>query len=139
MLSKHPGRCRFPHGHSRRVEIVLSSHTLDAADMVCDFKAVKIAVAECLDDFDHAMAINSTDQLRPVMEQSGQRLVIFENQDPTTEVLARYVYTHVETIIRNTDTVRNGQGLEYRFPPGLSLDRVRVWETSTSWAEYGTD
>ena len=30
MLSKHPGRCRFPHGHSRRVDVVLSAEDLDA-------------------------------------------------------------------------------------------------------------
>jgi hypothetical protein len=46
MLSKHPEKCKFPHGHSRRVEVVLSAETLDAADMVCDFKAVKLAIGE---------------------------------------------------------------------------------------------
>jgi hypothetical protein len=24
----------------------------------------------------------------------------------------------------------------YRLPEGLELERIRVWETSTSWAEY---
>lgn len=139
MLSKHPGRCRFPHGHSRRIEVVLSAEQLDASDMVCDFKAIKVIVAECLDDFDHAMAINSADRLRPVMEQSGQRLVIFEDEDPTTEVLARHLFNSVAAQIRERESVRNGHGLEYRFPQGLILERVRVWETSSSWAEYGID
>ena len=44
MLSKHPGACRFPHGHSRTVEIVLVADTLDDRDMVVDFKAIKQAL-----------------------------------------------------------------------------------------------
>ena len=43
MLSKHGGKCRFPHGHSRRIEVVLVADQLNAADMVCDFKALKMA------------------------------------------------------------------------------------------------
>ena len=38
MLSKHPGLCRFPHGHSRRVDVVLGAETLDSSGMVCDFR-----------------------------------------------------------------------------------------------------
>ena len=41
MLSKHPDLCKFPHGHSRKVEIVLEADTLDHNEMVCDFKAFK--------------------------------------------------------------------------------------------------
>jgi hypothetical protein len=48
MLSKHSGNCRFPHGHSRRIEIVVVSDALDVMDMVCDFKALKAALAPFL-------------------------------------------------------------------------------------------
>ncbi|MEO1511971.1 MAG: 6-carboxytetrahydropterin synthase, partial [Planctomycetota bacterium] len=61
MLSKHPGRCRYPHGHSRRVDVVISSEVLDENDMVCDFKAVKLAVGAFVDRFDHALVVNSED------------------------------------------------------------------------------
>ncbi len=33
-------------------------------------------------------------------------------------------------------TVRTPTGATYKIPEGLQLERVRVWETSTSWAEY---
>ncbi len=46
LLSKHPGKCRFPHGHSRRIEVVLAADTLDERDMVCDFKALKQLAAD---------------------------------------------------------------------------------------------
>ena len=36
LLSKHPGNCKFPHGHTRSVEMVFRAETLDANDMVLD-------------------------------------------------------------------------------------------------------
>ncbi len=136
MLSKHPDRCRFPHGHTRRIEVVVSAPTLDANDMVCDFKALKVAVAEFIDTFDHAMAINSEDKARAALEAIGDRLVVFENTDPTTEVLAKHIFEYVKASIGSGRTFADRSGFSYRFPPGLKLERVRVGETSTTWAEY---
>ncbi|MFI4896995.1 MAG: 6-pyruvoyl trahydropterin synthase family protein [Phycisphaerales bacterium JB059] len=138
MLSKHPDRCRFPHGHSRRVELVLSSDRLDENDMVCDFKALKLAVAGFLDDWDHAMAINSADPMvETLAAASGDRLIVFENEDPTTEVLARRIFEHLEAQIRGGVTLTDERGGTFRLPPHVRVERVRVGETSTSWAEYG--
>lgn len=136
MLSKHPDRCRFPHGHTRRIEVVVSAQTLDANDMVCDFKALKVAVAEFIDTFDHAMAINSQDKARPAMEAIGDRLVVFQDTDPTTEVLAKHIFEYVKARIGSGQTFADRSGISYRFPAGLKLERVRVGETSTTWAEY---
>jgi 6-pyruvoyltetrahydropterin/6-carboxytetrahydropterin synthase len=138
MLSKHPDRCRFPHGHSRRVELVLSSESLDDNDMVCDFKALKLAVAGFLDDWDHAMAINSADPMAETLAAaSGERLIVFENEDPTTEVLARRIYEHLEAQIRGGAILTDERGGTFRLPAHVRVERVRVGETSTSWAEYG--
>ncbi len=139
MLSKHPGRCRFPHGHSRRIEVVLASETLDANDMVCDFKAIKLAVGELLDAWDHAMAVNSDDpSLEQVKSVAGDRVVVFQGEDPTTEALARRIYEHVTGLLASGGAVRDDDGAEYRFPGGVRVERVRVGETSSSWAEYGS-
>jgi 6-pyruvoyltetrahydropterin/6-carboxytetrahydropterin synthase len=143
MLSKHPGKCRFPHGHSRRVEVVLASESLDANDMVCDFKAIKLGVGEFINSFDHAMAINSKDAMTPVFEErfEGQRLVVFQDQDPTTEVLAKRIYDHLKGEIAAGRTYaltdRQGAAYSYRMPASLRVERVRVSETSSTWAEYG--
>ena len=59
MLSKHPDKCRFPHGHSRRVEFVLEAEELDGNEMVCDFKIIKQAVGDWLDGLDHAICMNT--------------------------------------------------------------------------------
>lgn len=49
MLSKHPDKCRFPHGHTRKVEFTLEADALDPNEMVCDFKVVKETMEALLD------------------------------------------------------------------------------------------
>ncbi|MBA4028123.1 MAG: 6-pyruvoyl tetrahydropterin synthase [Planctomyces sp.] len=138
MLSKHPGLCRHPHGHSRRIDVVLWRQALDTQEMVCDFKALKLAMAPILAQLDHAMAINSRDPARQSLETTSGRLVIFEDQDPTTEVLARWVYQFLSAELAAGKVYRDSGGVEYRFPDGVRLERVRVSETASTWAEYGT-
>ncbi|MCE2654165.1 MAG: 6-carboxytetrahydropterin synthase, partial [Planctomycetaceae bacterium] len=140
MLSKHPGLCRYPHGHSRRVDVVLSADTLDDRDMVCDFKALKLALKPWLDQWDHAMAVNSADPSLPALRQHprlAERLVTFQNEDPTTEAMARVIFQYLAQEIAAGKTYRDQHGSTYTFPPNVKLERVRVTETSSSWAEYG--
>ncbi len=136
MLMKHPGRCRFPHGHSRRVEIVLSSEKLDENDMVCDFQVIKLAVGEFLDGFDHAMAINSQDPMREALESVEHRLVVLKDEDPTTEVLARRIYEFLEGVLTQGQMFVSAEGRSLRFSAEVRVERVRVGETASSWAEY---
>lgn len=134
MLSKHPDKCRFPHGHTRRVEFVLEAAELDENEMVCDFKIIKDAVGEWLDTFDHAMCMNTADPAYAEFKQRyGERVIGFENQDPTTEVMARTIYDHTAAAL--ADYARRG-GTRYPLGSGVRLARVRVWETTSSWAEY---
>lgn len=140
LLSKHPGACRFPHGHTRRVDVVLSSETLDERDMVCDFKAIKLAVGAFIDRFDHAMAVNSDDpRVDDLRAASGDRILVFEGEDPTTEAMARVIFEHLAGVIADDSRTLTDpkDGAEYRFPGGIRLERVRVTETPTSWGEYG--
>jgi 6-pyruvoyltetrahydropterin/6-carboxytetrahydropterin synthase len=90
-LCKHPEKCRFPHGHSLKIEIVARGRFLDGNDMVCDYKALKVLVAEVVERLDHAMALNSEDPHLDALRTVGERLLLFEGQDPTTEVLARWI------------------------------------------------
>jgi 6-pyruvoyltetrahydropterin/6-carboxytetrahydropterin synthase len=63
----------------------------------------------------------------------GERVIGFENQDPTTELMARTIFDYTENALAEyaarTDT-------RYPLQLGVRLVRVRVWETSSSWAEY---
>ena len=93
MLSKHPDKCRYPHGHTRKVEFTLEAGNLDRNEMVCDFKIVKEIIGDYLESLDHAMCVNTKD---PAYEEFraryGDRVVPFENEDPTTEVMARVIF-----------------------------------------------
>ena len=134
MLAKHPDQCRFPHGHTRKVEFVIEAPDLDANEMVCDFKIVKEAIGTWLDSFDHAMCMNTEDPAYPEFKaRYGSRVIGFENQDPTTELMARTLFDHTAQALAayaaRSDT-------RYPLSTSARLLRVRVWETSSSWAEY---
>ena len=135
ILSKHPSKCRFPHGHSRRVEVVLAAATLDANDMVCDFKAVKLALKTFLDSWDHALAINTDDpNYAFYQEKYGTRVIPFVHTDPTSEVMAKTIFDEIARCL--TSAHRQG---DYAISAGVKVERVRVTETSSSWAEYSEE
>ncbi|MBA4138428.1 MAG: 6-pyruvoyl tetrahydropterin synthase [Opitutus sp.] len=134
LLSKHPEKCRFPHGHSRRVEVVLVADELDANDMVCDFKAVKRLLHAFLERWDHALAINAADPQFAYFRQTyGERVIVFEHADPTSEVMAKTI--HDELTARLTEEAARTGG-DYPIRRAVRVERVRVTETSSSWAEY---
>ena len=135
-LSKHPEKCRFPHGHSLRIEVVVRGSRLDGNDMVCDYKALKMLVADLVKRLDHAMALNSSDPQLDGLKVIGERVLLFEDQDPTTEVLVQWLFEKIDERLRSDGTVTSPSGTPYEIPKGLRLERVRVWETRTSWAEY---
>ena len=57
-----------PHGHTRSVEMVFRADSLDASDMVLDFKAVKQMMGDFLQQFDHSLCMNTEDR---TMDLSG--------------------------------------------------------------------
>jgi 6-pyruvoyltetrahydropterin/6-carboxytetrahydropterin synthase len=135
-LSKHPEKCRFPHGHSLRIEVVVRGRELDEHDMVCDFKAIKALVADIIDRLDHGMALNSADPELEGLRAIGDRVLLFEDMDPTSEVVARWIYQEMAGRLESTTSIKTNAGVVYSLPVGLELERIRVWETATSWGEY---
>jgi 6-pyruvoyltetrahydropterin/6-carboxytetrahydropterin synthase len=134
MLAKHPEKCRFPHGHSRTVELVLEADTLDANEMVCDFKLLKELMHGFLEQYDHALCMNTDDpEFSRMKSVYGERVIGFLNTDPTTEVMAATIFDHFKE--RLAAHVRRAGGV-YAARPEVRLVRVRVTETSSSWAEY---
>jgi 6-pyruvoyltetrahydropterin/6-carboxytetrahydropterin synthase len=135
-LSKHPEKCRFPHGHSLRIEVVARGRELDGNDMVCDYKALKMLVVDVVERLDHAMALNSADPKLEGLMAIGDRVILFDDTDPTTEVLARWLYLQIAERLAADGAVTTPSGTAYEIPKGLELEKVRVWETSSSWGEY---
>jgi 6-pyruvoyltetrahydropterin/6-carboxytetrahydropterin synthase len=133
MLSRHPEACRFPHGHTRTVEVVVSADALDANGMVVDFKALKFLCEDLIDAYDHATAVNTDDPFYPDLARRfpPEALVPFESEEPTTEAMARRLFEGI------SGRLASGFGRPpYQIPPGrVRLERVRVGETPNSWAE----
>ena len=137
MLAKHPEKCRFPHGHTRKVEFIVEADALDQNDMVCDFKVVKEVMAEFLERYDHALCVNTNDPKYAELKAAyDERVIGFTGLDPTTEVLAKTVHDHFRERLAEYASSDKPQ-----FPARTSLRivRVRVWETSSSWAEYSEE
>lgn len=134
MLTHHPDKCRFPHGHSRKVEMVLEADDVDAHGMVCDFKIVREAVGEYLDTFDHALCVNTQDPMFETLKKTyGDRVIAFPDTEPTTEVLAKTFFDHIE---KHLTAYAKRKETRYHLRSTVRLVRLRVWETSSSWAEY---
>lgn len=134
MLSKHPGKCRYPHGHTRKVEFTLEAAELDRNEMVCDFKIVEQIIGDYLQTLDHAMCINTADPAYGELRaRYGARIVPFENEDPTTEVMARVIFhvfsKELADYAAKKDTL-------YPLGESVRLVSVKIWETASSWAEY---
>jgi 6-pyruvoyltetrahydropterin/6-carboxytetrahydropterin synthase len=102
--------------------------------MVVDFKALKLAIEAYVERYDHTLAVNSKEPLLPELERLYPAgVVIFEDMDPTTEVLAKDLFDYVADVLKVGFTSE-----KYKIEPGVVvLERVRVWETPSSWAEYG--
>ena len=101
--------------------------------MVMDFKAIKEMMGEFLEQFDHALCMNTAD---PNFEKFraiyGDRIIPFEQSDPTSEAMARVVFEHAAAALKNAQAGNS----TYPVRDCVRLERVRVWETSSSWAEY---
>ncbi len=134
ILSKHPGKCRYPHGHTYKIEVSITSKELDENEMVCDFHAISAVVREYLKNLDHSIMLNSEDLANCAAMKDNPRTIIFESHDPTSEVLAKKIFEHIQKKMGSGKVV--SEGTNFTINPSARLERVRVWETSTAWAEY---
>jgi 6-pyruvoyltetrahydropterin/6-carboxytetrahydropterin synthase len=134
MLSKHAGKCRFPHGHTRKVEFTLEAEQLNRNEMVCDFLVVRQLIGDYLDVLDHAICVNTSDPAYPELRaRYGERIIGFENEDPTTEVMARVIFQAFAGKLADYSTRLDKS---YPIDAEVRLVSVKVWETASSWAEF---
>ena len=119
-LPGHKGKCENLHGHNGKAEVTLASADLDARKMVADFGDLGKALKDWLDaNFDHKVILCSRDPLLKILKEQGQDC--FETRDnPTAEIMAELLFTEFKKL-------------------GFPVREVRVWETETSCASYGTD
>jgi 6-pyruvoyltetrahydropterin/6-carboxytetrahydropterin synthase len=108
-LENFYGKCESLHGHNWKVEVFLVGKTLDHAGLLMDFGVVKARTKEVLEEIDHKYL---------------NELAAFQDRNPSSENLARYLYERLGAIF-NRD--------------GLTVYRVNVWESDTSCASYYQD
>ncbi len=117
-LLDYDGVCKHPHGHNAKVEIEVRTGALDNRNMVCDFSDIKRIVKGWIDGaLDHRMLLRFDDPLVKPLKELGEPVYICES-NPTVEHIAQLIYRHAAR-------------------EGLPVVRVKVWETPTSFAEYG--
>ena len=107
----YPGKCDRLHGHNWKVEALVKGTELDELGMLVDFKAIKGALKEALERFDHRFL----NELEPF--SSGI--------NPTAENLARIIF---EALEKSPVLVRDSQ-----------LAAITVYETPTSSVTYTRD
>jgi 6-pyruvoyltetrahydropterin/6-carboxytetrahydropterin synthase len=118
-LMDHPGACRNIHGHSYLFEITLAGVPDAITGMVMDFKDLKSAIEEVVGKWDHSLILEERDPLRKVIMAVEPELRVFcSGGPPTAEWMAEMA----------------GRLLTFKFH--LDITRVRVWETTTSYAEW---
>ena len=117
-LLDYDGICKHLHGHNAVADIEFRTNRLDKNNMVCDFSDIKRIVKGWIDrEIDHKMVLRHDDPLVRLLEPLGEPMYLLDS-NPTVERIARLIFEYA-----------NGQG--------LPVARVKVWETPTSFAEYG--
>lgn len=105
-LSGYLGRCAELHGHNWEVELTVRGQKLDDTGLLVDFRVLKAALREVLEELDHTEL---------------NRAPAFQSQNPTSENLARYLYTRLAERLQS---------------PHWWVDRVAVSETPDVRAVY---
>jgi 6-pyruvoyltetrahydropterin/6-carboxytetrahydropterin synthase len=124
-LSKNTSLCQHLHGHNLILEVTCSAAILDENDMVIDFHDLKREIQKILDNWDHALIVNSKD--RKNLSKYLSDRVIFLDVDPTAEVLCRYLFDALSDSIGSIDNSAQRR---------LQLESVTIWENDSGYATY---
>ena len=117
-LLDYDGVCKHPHGHNAVVEIEVRTSQLDGRNMVIDFSDIKRIVKGWIDrELDHKMVLRHDDPLVKPLQALGEPIFLVDS-NPTVERIAKLIF----------DAAASEK---------LPVVRVKVWETPTSYAEYG--
>jgi 6-pyruvoyltetrahydropterin/6-carboxytetrahydropterin synthase len=117
----HGGKCQHVHGHRYAAEITCSVDVLTPEGFVVDFGEVKRIVGGWVDDaWDHVFIAQAGDPVGYAIEDLGHR-VYWLTTAPTAENLAAHLLVKARELLMTV--------------PGLTVDRVRVYETPNGWAE----
>lgn len=120
-------KCLNVHGHTYKVGITLRRRDsyLDEHGMVIDFGLVSAAVNHLINDWlDHSLLVSSQTCNAELKNLKSKFRVCIFDFNPTAENLAKYIYDEVKKVLSD---------------PKISVEKVRVYETETCWAEFSEE
>jgi len=126
-LWNYDGACKNIHGHSYRLFVSIIGEPLQDEDnpkfgMVIDFKDLKeITKTNIVDVLDHSLVVykKAEGESLDAVKSMYQKVYSFDFQ-PTCENLVIYI----------------AEILKKKLPPNLSLHKIKLYETATSFAEW---
>jgi len=131
-IPDHNSQCRNLHGHRYTLEITLTGQVVDhdgQADngMIMDFSDVKaLAKDNLVDLWDHAFLVYEKDtKVKEFLESLPNHKTVVLNRVPTVENLAKIAFDILKTVYQD------------RYSTGLSLSKIKLFETPNCWAEIG--
>lgn len=105
-LKDFKGNCERLHGHNWKVEVYVTSSSLNKVGLVLDFGIIKQKTQEVLKGFDH---------------QYLNELPAFAHRNPSSENIAQFIFDELN---KSVDTVN------------VQVSKVAVWETENACAAY---
>lgn len=143
----HKGRCAHLHGHSFTAEVTLSCQDVNPLGMVVDFGDIKETVGKWIDRmWDHNIILHPDDPLvvaKMMAEDSDTLLAgkvtdIFEGKEPYLLACRSYGPQYANPTAENLARELFHKAIELIAPlhPGVTVVRVRVYETPTSWSDF---
>lgn len=126
LLDGHDGKCQNLHGHTYKLQVIVSGETEDNGakkGMVIDFADLKRAVNELIiSPMDHAFIYDQSSEretkIAHLLQQLNSKTFALPVRS-TAENLAQFIFQRLQENV------------------GFHLHSVRLWETPTSFAEYG--
>jgi 6-pyruvoyltetrahydropterin/6-carboxytetrahydropterin synthase len=127
-LHAYDGLCKNIHGHSYRLWVTVKGdvknekgHTKDG--MVMDFGVLKeIVKPEIVDKYDHSLVLNANSPHAKIDLSAFEKVFLLPYQ-PTSENLVIDFANHIKS----------------RLPENISLCKVVLSETATSFAEWNIE
>ena len=129
-IPQHKSQCRNLHGHRYALEITLEGEPVDDPEssdhgMLMDFSDVKsLAKDNLVDLWDHAFLVHDGDTLiRDLLAQIPGHKTVVVDRVPTAENLVAIAFEILDPLY------------VAHFGNGLTLKKLRLYETPTSWAD----
>jgi len=119
LTKSYSKECQKIHGHSYKLEVKVSSNTLNEDGMVIDFGKLKRSIQSVVDHWDHKLLIEKDSRDTSPFASLGLVEVPF---NPTAENMCKFLYDYL---------VQRGLG-DFKFT-------VRIHETDTGYAEYSPE